>query len=276
MTRFLPILTAIAVIAFASHIAAADKPDAKAELQELIGKVRAKLKNGQKSEKDMADELKQFDTLLDEHKGEKTDDVAQILLMKAALYFEVLDDAVKATEALKQLKSDFPDTKQGKTADQMIENFARQGDAKKIQRSLAEGKPFPDFDEKDLDGKPLSVGNYKGKLVLIDFWATWCGPCVAELPNVLKTYEKYHGKGLEIIGISLDKDKDKLSKFIAEKNMTWQQYFDGQGWQSKLAAKYGVNSIPATYLLDKEGIIIAKNLRGDALDKAVANALGGK
>ena len=135
------------------------------------------------------------------------------------------------------------------------------------------GAQFPDFDEKDLDGNPLSIASFKGKLVLIDFWATWCGPCIAELPNLLKTYEKHHDKGFEIIGISLDKDRDKLTTFIKEKKMGWPQFFDGQGWQNSLAAKYGVMSIPATYLLDKEGKIIAAGLRGDALEKAVGDAL---
>jgi peroxiredoxin len=141
---------------------------------------------------------------------------------------------------------------------------------------LAIGKVFPDFDEKDLANKPLSVGNYKGKVVLVDFWATWCGPCVGELPNVLKTYEKYHSKGFEIVGISLDSDKTKLTSFMETKKMTWQQYFDGKGWGNKLAGKYGVGSIPATFLLDREGKIIAKNLRGEALEAEVGKILDSK
>lgn len=144
------------------------------------------------------------------------------------------------------------------------------------QVELAAGASFPDFNEKDLDGKPLSVANYKGKIVLIDFWATWCGPCVHEMPNVLKTYEKYHDKGFEIIGISLDKDKEKLVAFLKSNNVQWPQYFDGNGWQNKLAVQYGVHSIPSTYLLDREGKIIAKKLRGEALDAAVGKALAEK
>jgi thiol-disulfide isomerase/thioredoxin len=112
--------------------------------------------------------------------------------------------------------------------------------------------------------------------VLLDFWATWCGPCRAELPNVLKTYAAHHKDGFEIIGISLDQDKEKLTAFTKEKDMTWPQYFDGKGWQNKLAAKYGINSIPATFLLDGQGTIIGEDLRGDSLEEAVTKALAKK
>jgi len=252
---------------------AAEKGDASAELQDLVSKVQTKLKEGKKTEKDLAEDIKEFEALLARHKDEKTDEVAQILMMEAMVYLQVLDNAEKAVALVKQLKRDFPETKAGQGADQMLEALQKQEETKKVQRSLVEGSKFPDFDEKDVTGKPISVANYKGKVVLIDFWATWCGPCVAELPNVLKAYEKHHSKGFEIIGISLDQDQTKLTTFTKQKNMTWQQFFDGKGWGNKLAAKYGVNSIPATYLLDGDGKIIAKNLRGDDLEQAVAKAL---
>jgi peroxiredoxin len=243
------------------------------EMKDVVTKIQAKLKDGKKTEADLADELKEFDAILAKHKDEKTDDVAQVLYMKAMLYMQVLEDDEKGAALITQLKKDFPDTKAGKNADKVLESMEKQKEAKKIQKSLAEGTKFPDFEEKDLAGKPLSIANYKGKVVLIDFWATWCGPCVGELPNVLKAYEANHGKGFEIIGISLDSDEAKLKSFIEEKKMTWVQFFDGKGWGNKLAAKYGVNSIPATYLLDGEGKIIGKNLRGEALEQAVAKAL---
>ena len=252
---------------------AAEAADAKAELKELVTKINGKLRGDNKTEAGLAAELKEFDALLEKHKGEKTDDVAQILLMKAMLYLQVFDDEEKGIPMLKQLKTSFPDTKQAKSVDQILESIEKQAASKEIQRSLAVGKVFPDFDEKDLNGKPLSIANYKGKVVLIDFWATWCGPCVAELPNVKKAYDKYHSKGFEIIGISLDSDKAKLTSFLEREHMTWQQYFDGLGWQSKLGGKYGVNSIPATYLLDGEGKIIAKDLRGSALEDELKKRL---
>jgi thiol-disulfide isomerase/thioredoxin len=276
MTKIIIVtLLAASVLAFNTPALAAEKGDPKAQLQELVGKVRAKLKGGKVTAETLAPELKQFDELLAEHKDEKTDAVAEILVWKANLYSQVLDDMDKATELIKQLKTDFPETKQGKNADKMLESYAKQAEAKKIQAALVVGSKFPDFgDVKDLDGKALSLADYKGKVVLVDFWATWCGPCVAELPNVLKAYEAHNPKGFDIVGISLDSSKDKLTKFIEDKKMPWRQYFDGLGWGSKLGAKYGINSIPATYLLDKEGKIVAKNLRGDALEKAVAEALG--
>jgi len=253
---------------------------AKADLQVLVGKVQAKLTGGKKTEQDLADELKEFDALLAKYKDLKTDEVAQILLMKAMLYLQVFENPEKGTALVNQLKAEFPETSQGKRAGDIIVSLKQQQEMKKNQEEadlkLAVGKVFPDFEENDLADKPLSVGKYKGKVVLVDFWATWCGPCVGELPNVLKTYEKYHPKGFEIVGVSLDSDKTKLTSFMETKKITWQQYFDGKGWGNKLAGKYGVSSIPATFLLDREGKIISKNLRGEALEAEVAKILDSK
>jgi thiol-disulfide isomerase/thioredoxin len=186
----------------------------------------------------------------------------------------VLEDTDKGVPLLEQLKKDFPDTKQGRSVDQMLASIEKQAAAKQIQAGLAVGKAFPDFQEKDLDGKSLSIAGLKGKVVLVDFWATWCGPCITELPHVKAAYDKYRGKGFEIVGISLDSERDKLTGFLSKEKMTWPQFFDGKGWQNKLAQQYGVNSIPATYLLDGEGKIVAKNLRGPALERELAKLLG--
>lgn len=262
-------LTALLLAASSLWSQAAEPSAVATELKEIITKIQAKLKEGKPTEAGLAPELGAFDALLAKHKGEKTDDVAQVLFMKAALYSEVLQNQTKGDELLEQLKREFPDSKP-------VVAMKRQEAAKKIQASLVKGAPFPDFSEQDTTGKPLSIASYKGKVVLIDFWATWCGPCVAELPSVLKAYEKHHAKGFEIIGISLDSDQKKLETFVQQKHMTWPQYFDGQGWQNKLAQQYGVNSIPATYLLDRQGKIIASGLRGENLETAIAAALAAK
>ena len=175
--------------------------------------------------------------------------------MKAMLYGEVLNNSPKADQLMKQLKSDFQGTAFVTGLQQAEE---KQKAAQKIHQSLVAGAVFPGFNEKDLTGKPLVLADYKGKIVLIDFWATWCGPCRGEIPNVVAAYQKYHGQGFEIIGVSLDQDRQKLLDYTKQMNMTWPQFFDGQGWANKLAAQYGIESIPATFLLDGNGKIIGQ------------------
>ncbi len=277
MKIIVPVAVALLALSlFTPTGVAADTNAAATDLKALVTKVNAKLQGGKKTEVDLAPELKEFDALLAKYKGEKTDDVAQIQLMEAMLYLQVFNNTDKGVEMIKQLKTDYPGTKPAQNADRILDSVKQQAAAKKIQSGLAEGTKFPDFNEKDSTGKPLSIANYKGKVVLLDFWATWCGPCVHELPNVIKTYDTHHKQGFEIIGISLDKDQEKLASFTKEKNMTWVQYFDGLVWQNKLAVKYGVNSIPATYLLDGQGTIIGKDLRGEDLENAVTKALAKK
>jgi peroxiredoxin len=273
MKTLLSLCVGLALLLPGSRVYSAD---AKVELQDLVGKIRAKLSAGHSTEQDLAPELTDFDTLLAEHKGEKTDEVADILFMRAMLYAQICKDFPKATADLQQLKAGFPDTADAKKADPVLASFGKMEAAKKIQDGLAVGMAFPDFQVQDLDGKPLSVAGDKGKIVLIDFWATWCGPCVHELPNVLKVYQADHDKGFDVIGVSLDSEKDKLTSFIKEKGMTWPQYFDGKGWENEISTKYGIVSIPATFLIGKDGKIIGKDLRGDALDTAVTTALAAR
>jgi len=126
-----------------------------------------------------------------------------------------------------------------------------------------------------LQGEKFELGKLKGKVVLVDFWATWCGPCIAELPNIQKAYADYQDKGFEIVGISLDRaaDKEKLESFIKEKKMPWPQAYDGEGWGNAIAKKYGITSIPATFLIGKDGKIVETNLRGTDLQTAIAKHL---
>jgi peroxiredoxin len=258
------------------------------KLEALIKGVNAKLTTGAiKSEADAAEDFKKFDQLLAEYSKEKTDDVAQILYMKAVLYLQVFQNLAKGKETLMQLKSDFPKTKFVPAADEVLakvnsvlaqmENMQRmQEESRKQQEALGIviGKKFPDFTGTDIAGKPISIAKYKGKVVLVDFWATWCGPCVGELPNVLAAYEKHHANGFEIVAISRDQDEALLKAFIEEKKMPWQQYFDGR--DNKIAEKYAISMIPTTFLLDGNGTLIARDLRGPELEKAVAEALAKK
>jgi peroxiredoxin len=129
-----------------------------------------------------------------------------------------------------------------------------------LQKMKALGKPV-DLQFTAVDGRSVDLAALKGKVVLIDFWATWCGPCVGEVPNVKKTYDQFHARGFEIVGISLDKDKDSLTNFVAEHKMAWPQFFDGQYWQNKYAKQFGIESIPTMWLIDKKGDLRDINAR---------------
>ena len=254
----------------------ADEKSVIDDLNGIVVRINAKLEQGKKTAADLADNLKEFDALYARHRGEPIKAVVQILLAKLNLYGQVLDDPERAVTVLKQIQQDYPGIQINGNTDELIESLQKEAEARKIQSLLVVGAPFPNFEEKDLGGKPLSVAGYKGKVVLIDFWATWCPLCVAELPDVLATYKKYHSQGFEVVGISLDEDRPQLEKFVKARGLAWPQYNDGLFWKTKLALKYGIQKLPSTYLLDRNGTIIGKDLFGDDLSQAVAKALASK
>jgi len=124
------------------------------------------------------------------------------------------------------------------------------------------------------NGSEVDLAKLKGKVVLIDFWATWCVPCEQEMPNVKAAYEAFHDKGFEIIGVSLDDDLQALEKFMTVNGIAWPQFFDGNLWATEPAVRYGVKGIPATFLVGKEGKIVATNIRGAELTDAIKKELG--
>ena len=166
--------------------------------------------------------------------------------------FENLDEEVKNSEIGKQLN----ETIQKATA-------------------TAVGSKAPEFSAPTPEGEQLALKDALGKITIVDFWASWCKPCRIENPNVVKLYNEYHDKGLNIIGVSLDKNgqKDKWLKAIEDDGLTWQHVSNLQYWQGPVAQLYNVRSIPATFILDENGVIIAKDLRGEALRAKVSEML---
>lgn len=138
---------------------------------------------------------------------------------------------------------------------------------------LSEGSPAPDIIMNTPEGNSLSLSSLKGKIVLVDFWASWCKPCRMENPNVVKLYNQYKDKGFEILGVSLDRDKEAWVKAIKEDNLTWKHVSDLGFWNSSVVKQYNISGIPFTVLVDREGNIIAKGLRGAALENKLAELM---
>ena len=143
-------------------------------------------------------------------------------------------------------------------------------------KTIGIGKKAPGFTQNDPDGNPVSLSDFQGKYVLLDFWASWCGPCRQENPNLVKAYAAYKDKGFEILGVSLDnKDgKEAWVNAIEKDGLTWTQVSDLNSWNNEVARSYGVRAVPQSYLIDPQGVIVAQNLRGETLEETLEEIFG--
>jgi thiol-disulfide isomerase/thioredoxin len=139
-----------------------------------------------------------------------------------------------------------------------------------LNKGIKIGSRYADFEITDKNGKNKRLSEFLGEITLLEFWASWCGPCRKENPNLVKTYKKYKPKGFEIFAISLDKDKDKWLKAIEKDNLEWPNFCDLQVWENEASLTYGVYAIPENFLIDKNGEIVARNIRGEELNEKLA------
>jgi len=160
-----------------------------------------------------------------------------------------------------------------RTAQQLAAQKQQEEQQAMLENLIPVGSEAPDFTQNTPEGKPISLKSLRGKVVLIDFWASWCRPCRMENPNVVKAYNKYHSKGFDIIGVSLDKTKEAWVNAIKQDGLTWNQVSDLQFWNNAAAQQYGVSAIPYSVLVGRDGKVLGKNLRGAELEAKLAEVL---
>lgn len=197
-------------------------------------------------------------------------------LISALIIDSMLNDPEADFAKMKKIYTNFDESlkniKPGKSIKTKLDKVA----APVAGASTEVGSIAPDFSAPNPEGKSISLKQSLGKVTIIDFWASWCNPCRAENPIVVALYAKYHDKGLNIIGVSLDKDAAKWKEAIAKDKLTWNQISNLKFWDEPIAATYGVKSIPATFLLDASGKIVAKDLHGEALNTKISELLAVK
>ena len=243
--------------------------EANAKMSTLLGEFQKSSQDGTLTP-DMEKELRnEYENLYENISGQTIDFIKSNIDNELGQFFFIALAGNYDLDIQKDILSAADDS--FKSQDEVQSIIAKIESAEKV----AVGKKFIDFTMKDPNGNDISLSDYagKGKVVLIDFWAAWCGPCRQEMPNVVEAYSKFKNKGFEVVGVSLDRTHEEWSQGLKDLNMTWPQMSDMKFWETPVVELYAFRGIPHTVLLDGEGVIIGKNLRGEELHSKLSELL---
>ena len=251
------------------------------DIYKSIGEVNAQLNDSSGAVSDTLKEelMQQMQTMTDDGRkwiNNYVDTVSNPIIAVFAMSNFLNPDMDKATfkKFIAKAKSKYTDAPMAIDFAKDVDLAFQKMNRKDGESLFANGTQLPEINIPDVNGKAISLSSLKGKYVLVDFWASWCGPCRAENPNVVAAYNNYKDKGFTIYSISLDDDKEKWKQAIAKDKLAWQYHVSElKGWQSDVVHQFGIESIPTNYLIDKEGKIIASNLRGKELENILAQSL---
>jgi peroxiredoxin len=223
---------------------------------------------------------KEFEKLNTDHqtfiKSYSDSIMPSMAVFKTLHYLDIYSNLDYLVSLAIRMKQEMPKNKYTATYASEITRMAeekRREDERELNSPVGIGKQAPEISLNNADGVNFKLSSLKGKYVLIDFWASWCTPCRYESPNLVKAYEKYKNRNFEILSVSLDQNKDAWLRAIKQDHFTWKNISDLKGWQSSIVPTYEIQGIPATFLIDPKGIIIAKNLRGPDLEKKLEEVL---
>ncbi len=208
----------------------------------------------------------QYDGLPAEKSELELDAVFGGIVVPLIQIYRQVDRKEDALDFIEQVRDDFKDHEASGTISDSLDEFASMFGGPGI------GDTF-DLAFTALDGSEVDIASMTGRVVLVDFWATWCMPCIQTMPGLKSLYSEFRDRGFEIIGISLDEEREKLEEYLAREHITWPQYFDGEGWYSEMASRFGIRAIPATFLVDAGGRVVAVDASGEKLRALIADML---